>query len=84
MTNPFKKFPIGTLITIVGTLLAGLLYLQASGVLTGQAAAGVTGAIAVLQGILGLYARMHATPLANPKDALMRPLVPSNIVPPPR
>lgn len=84
MANPFKKFPIGTLITATGALLAGLLYLQASGILTGKAAAWVTGAIAVLQGILGLYARMHATPLANPKDALMRPLVPAKLVPPAR
>lgn len=82
--NPFKRFPIATLAVWATTVLAVLIVLQSSGVLTGSAARWVDAAAGALQVVLTAYARQHVTPVAAPKDNLGRPLVPANIVPPPR
>lgn len=76
MTNPFKTAPVATLISIMTALLAVLVYLQGTGLVTGQAAVWMGVAVGVLQVLLGLYARSKATPVANPKDDLGRPLGP--------
>jgi hypothetical protein len=82
--NPFRKAPLATLVVWATTVLAVLVVLQASGVLTGTAAHWVDVAAGVLQVVLTAYARQHVTPVANPKDNLGRPLVPAKLVPPPR
>lgn len=73
--NPFRKAPIVTLVAWGTTLLAVLIALQGSGVLTGRAAQWVDAAAGLLQVVLTAYARMHVTPVAAPKDASGRPLV---------
>lgn len=83
--NLFKRFPLATLITWGTTLLAVLIVLQSSGVLTGTAAKWVDAAAGALQVILTAYARVHTTPVANPKDAYGRRLIPASgqpLVPP--
>jgi hypothetical protein len=82
--NPFRKAPIATLVVWATTVLAVLVVLQASGVLTGTAAHWVDVAAGVLQVVLTAYARQHVTPVANPKDDLGRSLVPAKLIPPPR
>lgn len=85
--NPFRKAPIATLISIMGALLALAVYLQGTGLVTGRAGAWLDGAVGLLQLVLGMYARMHATPVANPKDQFGRKLVPAPgqmLVPPQR
>lgn len=79
--NPFKKAPIATLIAWGTTVLAVLVVLQGSGLLTGSAARWVDVAAGALQVVLTAYARMHVTPVANPKDDLGRKLVPEHLVP---
>lgn len=84
MSNPFTKAPVATLITSATALLAVLLYLQGTGLITGAAAVWVGVAVGILQVLLGLYARSKATPVADPHDDLGRALVPAKLVPPPR
>jgi hypothetical protein len=79
--NPFKKAPIATLVAWGTTVLAVLFVLQTSGLLTGTAARWVDAAAGALQVVLTAYARMHVTPVADPKDNQGRALVP---VGPPR
>jgi hypothetical protein len=79
--NLFKRFPLATLIAWGTTMLAVLVVLQASGLLTGTAAHWVDVAAGVLQMLLTAYARQHVTPVADPKDNLGRPLVPANLIP---
>lgn len=76
MTNPFKKAPIATLVAWGTTVLGVLIVLQASGMLTGTAARWVDAAAGALQVVLTAYARMHVTPVADPKDNQGRTLVP--------
>jgi len=76
MTNPFTKSPVATLVAAMTALLAVLVYLQGTGLITGQAAVWVGVAVGVLQVLLGLYARSKATPVADPKDDQGRALVP--------
>ena len=76
MGNPFKAAPVATLVTIMTALLAVLVYLQGTGLITGQAAVWVGVAVGVLQVLLGLYARKHATPVVDPHDNQGRQLVP--------
>jgi hypothetical protein len=83
MTNLFKRFPLATLITYGTTALAVLVVLQSSGVLTGKAARWVDAAAGAIQVVLTAYAKMHVTPLAAPKDAVGRKLVPVNMQRPP-
>lgn len=75
--NPFRKAPIATLVTWGTTMLAVLIVLQASGVLTGSVAHWVDVAAGVLQVALTAYARQHVTPVVSPKDAYGRILVPA-------
>jgi hypothetical protein len=77
VANPFKKAPVAALVTATTALLAVLVYLQGTGLITGQAAVWVGVVVGVLQVLLGLYARMHATPVADPHDNLGRALVPA-------
>jgi hypothetical protein len=77
MINPFKRFPLATLITWGTTVLAVLIVLQASGVLTGTVAHWVDTAAGVLQVLLTAYARQHTTPVVDPRDAYGRRLVPA-------
>jgi heme/copper-type cytochrome/quinol oxidase subunit 4 len=79
--NPFKKFPLATLAAWATTVLAVLIYLQSTGVLTGTAAHWADVIAGVIQVLLTLYARMHVTPVADPKDNLGRALVPAELVP---
>jgi hypothetical protein len=80
MINFFRRFPLATLITWGTTLLAVLIVLQGSGVLTGRAAQWVDAAAGFLQVVLTAYARQHVTPLTAPKDASGRRLVPVSSV----
>lgn len=82
--NPFRTRPIATLAAWGATVLTVLVVLQSAGVLTGTAAHWVDVAAGVLQVVLTAYARSHVTPVAAPKDDLGRPLVPANIIPPPK
>lgn len=74
--NPFRKAPVATLVSLMTAVLAGAVTLQGTGLVTGKAGAWLDAAVGMIQLVLGLYARMHATPVANPKDNLGRPLVP--------
>lgn len=80
MSSLFKRFPIATLIAYGTTALAVLIVLQSSGVLTGSVARWVDAAAGALQVILTAYAKMHVTPVAAPKDAAGRKLVPASMV----
>lgn len=73
----FTKAPVATLVSVMTVLLAVLLYLQGTGLITGQAATWITLAIGILQVLLGLYARSKATPVADPKDDMGRQLIPA-------
>lgn len=87
MNNLFKRFPLTTVIAWGGTVLAVLVVLQTSNVLTGTAAHWVDTAAGVLQVLLTAYARQHVTPVAAPKDAYGRKLVPASgqpLIPPQR
>lgn len=77
MNNVIRRFPLTTLITYTGTLLAVLIVLQSSGVLTGTAAHYVDVAAGILQVLLTAYARQHVTPVVDPKDNYGRRLVPA-------
>lgn len=80
MSGFFKKYPLATIITWGTTLLGVLIVLQSSGVLTGTVAQWVDAAAGFLQVVLTAYARQHVTPLAAPKDASGRRLVPLSSV----
>lgn len=82
--NTFRRRPLATVITWGATVLAVLVVLQGAGVLTGAAAHWVDVAAGVLQVVLTAYAHSKVTPVADPKDDLGRPLVPSKLIPPPR
>lgn len=81
MSRLIKRFPLATLIAYGTTALAVLVVLQASGTLTGPTARWVDLAAGVLQVLLTAYARQHVTPLAAPKDAVGRKLVPARTQP---
>lgn len=81
--NPFRKFPIATLVAWGGTSLAVLVVLQGSGLLHGRPAHWVDMAAGALQVILTAYARQHVTPVADPKDAIGRRLAPASMQRPP-
>lgn len=74
--NPFRKAPIASLLAVATVMLATLTTLQGTGLLHGKAAAWVDAVVGLLNVLLGLYARTHATPIDNPKDRAGRPLVP--------
>lgn len=85
--NPFRRFPLATLVTWGTTVLALLLVLQSSHVLKGTAARWVDLAAGALQILLTAYARQHVTPVANPRDEFGRRLVVApgeKLVPPQR
>lgn len=76
MNNPFKTAPVATLVTVMTALLAALIYVQSTGVVTGQAAT-VMGLVAgVINVLLGLYARGQVTPTVDPRDDAGRRLAP--------
>jgi len=70
--------PVATLVTVGTVLLALLTALAGTGVLSGKVAAIVSGAILVINALLGVVAHSKVTPLAAPKDSTGRPLVPLN------
>jgi hypothetical protein len=80
MGSLFKRFPLAVLVTYGTTALAVLVALQSSGVLTGTAAHWVDVAAGVLQVLLTAYARQHVTPVADPRDAQGRRLVPGVMI----
>ena len=82
MFKAFKKAPIATLAGWGTAVLALLVYLQGTHILTGSAARYTDLAAGALQVLLTLYARQHVTPVAAPKDNLGRELVPASILPP--
>lgn len=71
----FKLHPIAFLLTYATVALGALTALQATGTLHGKAAAWVDGAVGFLNLIVGMYARMHVTPLARPRDANGRRMI---------
>lgn len=81
MSGWLKRHPLSSLIVYATTLLAVLVVLQGSGILTGTAAHYVDVAAGILQVILTAYARQHVTPVAAPKDAAGRKLVPASMTP---
>lgn len=68
--------PVATLVSVATVLLAVLVALAGTGVLTGRAAALVAAVIGVLNLALGYVAHQKVTPLARPRDAEGRPLTP--------
>jgi len=83
--NPFKRFPLTTLIAYGTTALAVLVVLQTSGVLTGSVARWVDVAAGALQVVLTAYAKGHVTPVAAPRDAAgnwLVPMAPRQPIPP--
>lgn len=74
--NPFRKWPLATLITWASTVLALLVVLQGSHTLHGTAARWVDLAAGVLQVLLTAYAHQHVTPVDNPRARDGRRLVP--------
>jgi hypothetical protein len=77
----FKEAPVAYLVTAMSVLLAVLVYLQGTGLVTGTAATWLTVAVGIIQVLLGFAVRAKVTPVANPKDNLGRRLVPAQIVP---
>jgi hypothetical protein len=78
VSNPFRRFPLTTLIAWGTTVLAVLVVLQSSGLLTGTVAHWVDVAAGALQVVLTAYAKGHTTPVARPRDAYGRRLVPAS------
>lgn len=76
MADFFKRHPLSVIMGWLASALAVLVVLQTSGVLTGKALEWVGLAVGVLQAILTAYARLHVTPVADPKDGQGRTLVP--------
>lgn len=81
MIKRFKEAPVAYLISIMTVLLAVLVYLQGTGLVTGTAATWLTTGVGLLQVILGFAVRAKVTPVAKPKDNLGRDLVPAHLVP---
>ena len=77
MGSWLKRHPLSSLIAYATTVLAALVVLQGSGLLTGKVAHWVDVAAGILQVLLTAYARQHVTPVAAPKDAAGRKLVPA-------
>jgi len=71
-----KSKPVATLVAVATVLLAVLTALAGTGVLSGRAAAYVSGAILIVNAVLGVLAHGQVTPVARPRDASGRPLVP--------
>lgn len=80
MTGWLKRHPLSSLVAYATTVLAVLVVLQGSGALTGTAAHYVDVAAGILQVVLTAYARQHVTPVAAPKDASGRRLVPVGMI----
>jgi hypothetical protein len=80
MPNPFRKFPIATLVAWGGAVFSVLVVLQGTGLLTGSAAHWVDVAAGALQLILTTYAHQHVTPVASPRDAVGHRLVPAPLI----
>jgi hypothetical protein len=80
VSSLFKRFPITTIVAWGTTLLAVLIVLQGSGILTGRAAQWVDATAGLIQMVLTAYAKTHVTPVAAPKDAAGRKLVPASMV----
>jgi len=76
-----KRHPLSTLIGYATTVLAVLVYLQSAHILTGTTARWVDTAAGLLQILLTAYARQHVTPVAAPRDAAGRKLVPASMRP---
>jgi di/tricarboxylate transporter len=76
MADFFRRYPLATIIGWAASALVLLVTLQASGVLTGQAAQWVATAVVLLQVVLTWYAKRHVTPVADPRDNAGRRLAP--------
>jgi hypothetical protein len=72
--------PVVTLVTVATVLLALLTALAGTGVLSGKVAAIVSGAILVINALLGVVAHGMVTPVSNPHDNSGRALVPVSSV----
>lgn len=81
MSGWLKRHPLSSLIAYATTLLAVLVFLQSAHILTGTAARWVDTVAGLLQILLTAYARQHVTPVAAPKDAAGRKLVPASMAP---
>jgi hypothetical protein len=75
MNNPFKTAPVATLVSVMTAVLAVLVYVQSTGVVTGTAATAMGLVAGIINVLLGLYARGQVTPLADPRDDSGRALV---------
>jgi hypothetical protein len=76
MNNPLKTAPVATLVTVMTAVLAVLVYVQSTGVVTGTAATVMGLGAGIINVLLGLYARSQVTPVADPRDDRGRPLTP--------
>jgi hypothetical protein len=76
MNNPLKTAPVATLVTVMTAVLAVLVYVQSTGVVTGTAATVMGLGAGIINVLLGLYARSQVTPVADPRDNAGRPLTP--------
>lgn len=70
--------PVVTLVSVLTVALALLTTLAGTGVLSGKAAAVVSGLIGAITVVLGIVTHGKVTPVAAPKDNSGRPLVPLN------
>lgn len=76
MSDLFKKYPLATVIGWAVSVLAVLVALQETGVLTGELAKWVNTAVILINVLLTAYAKRHVTPVANPRDNAGRKLAP--------
>lgn len=77
MIARFKKSPVAFTTTTMTLLLAVLVYLQGTGLITGAAAAWIAAAVGVLQIVLGVLTRGSVTPVVAPMDNDGNALVPA-------
>jgi uncharacterized membrane protein YphA (DoxX/SURF4 family) len=68
--------PVATLVTVATLLLAVLVALAGTGLLTGRAAALVASGILIVNAVLGVIAHGKSTPTANPRNDAGERLVP--------
>lgn len=71
----FRKFPVATVLTVLGALAAGEQLAEAEGLVHGAVASWVKVGILVLTLALGKKAHDASTPVADPKAADGTPLV---------
>ncbi len=69
--------PVATLVTVATLLLAVLVALSGTGLLSGRAAALVASGILIVNAVLGVITHGKVTPTANPRNDAGQRLVPA-------